>query len=96
MTTAEMPFYGGSKNFIWKFQCEIRSFTFFQYIAVGKDESLSETEVLQMQNAMRETDSPAAVDVCDEEIIDILIAISVVSKRLAEKLRQLNEKETST
>ena len=37
-----------------------------------------------MQNAMRE---PAKRDARDEEIIDILIAISVVSKRLAEKLR---------
>lgn len=43
-----------------------------------------------MQTAMRE---PAERD---EEIIDILIAISVVSKRLAEKLRKLNKKETTT
>lgn len=75
---------------------EIRSFGIFQYIAVRKAESFSETEVLQMQNAMRnETDSR---NKNDEEIIDILIAISVVSKRLAkklEKLRQTEEKECS-
>lgn len=52
-----------------------------------------ETEVLQMQAAMRE---PAERDARDEEIIDILIAIGVVSKRLAEKLRKLNKKETTT
>lgn len=77
----------------WIIFCEIRSFTVFQYIAVRRDTSLSEREVLQMQNAMRE---PAKRDARDDEIIDILIAISVVSKRLAEKLRKLNEKETAT
>ena len=46
-----------------------------------------------MQSAMRE---PAERDARDDEIIDILIAISVVSKRLAEKLRKSNEKETTT
>lgn len=76
-----------------KFLCEFRSFPAFQYIAVRKDKSLSETEVLQMQAAMRE---PTERDARDEEIIDILIAISVVSKRLAEKLRKLNKKETTT
>lgn len=45
-----------------------------------------------MQTAMRE---PLERDTRNEEIIDILIAISVVSKRLAEKLRKLNEKETT-
>lgn len=46
-----------------------------------------------MQSAMRE---PAERDARDDEIIDILIAISVVSKQLAEKLRKLNKKETTT
>lgn len=76
-----------------KFLCEFRSFPVSQYIADRKDKSLSETEVLQMQAAMRE---PAEHDARDEEIIDILIAISVVSKRLAEKLRKSNKKETTT
>lgn len=76
-----------------KFLCEFRSFPAFQYIAVRKDKSLLETEVLQMQAAIRE---PTEHDARDEEIIDILIAISVVSKRLAEKLRKLNKKETTT
>ncbi len=72
---------------------EFRIFPVFQYIAVRRAKSLSETEVLQVQAAMRE---PAEHDVRDEEIIDILIAISVVSKRLAEKLRKLSGKETTT
>ena len=42
-----------------------------------------------MQAAMRE---PAERDARDEEIIDILIAISVVSKRLAEKLRKVKKR----
>ena len=46
-----------------------------------------------MQSAMRES---AERDAHDDEIIDILIAISVVSKQLAEKLRKLNKKETTT
>ena len=46
-----------------------------------------------MQSAMRE---PAEHDARDEEIIDMLIAISVVSKQLAEKLRKSNKKETTT
>lgn len=80
----------GKKKFFQKFLPQFRSFPVFQYIAVRKGKNLSETEVLQMQTAMRE---PAERD---EEIIDILIAISVVSKRLAEKLRKLNKKETTT
>ena len=81
------------KNFFRKFLREIRIFPDSQYIAVRRDKSLSEMEVPQMQDAMRE---PAERDARDEEIIDILIAISVVSKRLAEKLRKLNGKETTT
>lgn len=77
----------------WIFLLEIRIYPVFQYIAVRKDKSLSETEVLQMQAAMRE---PVEHDARDEEIVDILIAISVVSKRLAEKLRKMNGKETTT
>lgn len=76
-----------------KFFREFRSFPVFQYIAVRKAKSPSEMEVLQMQSAMRE---PAERDARDDEIIDILIAISVVSKRLAEKLRKSNKKETTT
>ena len=83
----------GKKIFSAKFLREIRIFPDSQYIAVRRDKSLSEMEVLQMQAAMRE---PAERDARDEEIIDILIAISVVSKRLAEKLRKLNGKETTT
>jgi len=91
-SNSSFPNRTGRKLF-QKFLCEIRSFPVSQYIAVRKDKSLSETEVLQMQTAMRE---PAGCDARNEEIIDILIAISVVSKRLAEKLRKLNEKETTT
>lgn len=58
-----------------------------------KGMSLSETEVLQMQNAMREEKLPQESSELDEEIIDVLIAISVVSRRLAEKLRCQSENE---
>ena len=46
-----------------------------------------------MQNAMREEKLPPTSSELDEELIDVLIAISVVSKRLAEKLRCQNENE---
>lgn len=36
-------------------------------------------------------DSTSAIDAVDEELIDTLIAISVVAKRLAAKLRQKQE-----
>ena len=75
----------------WIFLLEIRIYPVFQYIAVRKEKRLA--EVLQMQAAMRE---PVEHDARDEEIVDILIAISVVSKRLAEKLRKMNGKETTT
>lgn len=40
-------------------------------------------------------DKPHGRDAPDEELIDMLIAVSVVAKRLAEKLRQqLKNKET--
>jgi len=38
-------------------------------------------------------DHASATDTVDEELIDTLIAISVVAKRLAAKLRQVLEKE---
>lgn len=38
-------------------------------------------------------DHASATDTVDEELIDTLIAISVVAKRLAAKLRQDLEKE---
>ena len=43
-------------------------------------------------------DHASAIDSVDEELIDTLIAISVVSKRLAAKLRQEleNEREGKT
>lgn len=36
---------------------------------------------------------PPGSDAADEELIDILIAVSVVAKRLAEKLRKQMDKE---
>lgn len=41
-------------------------------------------------------DSASPIDVADEELIDTLIAISVVAKRLAAKLRQSNEKQSES
>jgi len=48
-------------------------------------------EVLQMQKAMCVNTKPLEDEVPDEELIDTLIAISVVSKRLATKLRKLKD-----
>lgn len=50
-----------------------------------------ETEVLQMQDAMRGNAKPLDSET-DEELIDTLVAISVVSKRLATRLRKDKEK----
>ena len=73
-----------SKNFL-----EIGSFIKNKYIAVRKGKTQSEREVLQMQEEMNVAgESP----IPDEELIDTLIAISVVSKRLAHKLRIIKEK----
>ena len=41
-------------------------------------------------------DSASPIDAADEEFIDTLIAISVVAKRLAAKLRQSNEKQSES
>lgn len=38
---------------------------------------------------------PPGADAADEELIDTLIAVSVVAKRLAEKLRKPPEKENA-
>lgn len=44
----------------------------------------------------RNPNSPRGRDTPDEELIDMLIAVSVVAKRLAEKLREKEaNKETS-
>lgn len=41
-------------------------------------------------------DSASPIDAADEELIDTLIAISVVAKRLAAKLRQSNENQNGS
>lgn len=48
-------------------------------------------EVLQMQKAMCVNTKPLEDELPDEELIDTLIAISVVSKRLAAKLRKIKD-----
>lgn len=68
---------------------EISTFIKFQYIAVRKGKTQSESEV-QMNN-MSEMDEILKDEIPDEELIDTLIAISVVSKRLAHKLRIIKE-----
>ena len=73
-----------SKNFL-----EIGSFSKSKYIAVRKGKTQSESEV-QMNN-MSEMDEILKDEIPDEELIDTLIAISVVSKRLAHKLRIIKE-----
>ena len=60
-----------------------------EYIALRRDTSPSEMEVLQMQTAMRVDAMPKEDEIPDEELIDTLIAISVVAKRLAMKLRKI-------
>src|SRR5574344_2054873 len=76
-----------SKNFL-----EIGSFSKSKYIAVRKGKTQSEREVLQMQEEMNVAGESPIPDIPDEELIDTLIAISVVSKRLAHKLRIIKEK----
>ena len=57
-----------------------------------KEITLSEREVLQMQ---KETIEKAAQpEAADEELIDVLIAISVVAKRLARKLQNEQKGES--
>ena len=68
------------------FHVEIMTFSFFKYISpVRKNKTQSEREVLQMQKESIE--KTASLDGTDEELIDVLIAISVVAKRLARKLQ---------
>ena len=45
---------------------------------------------MQTETTVKGRSAPAAVD---EELIDVLIAISVVAKRLASNLRQQNENQ---
>jgi hypothetical protein len=71
---------------------EISSSRFSQYIAVRKGMTHSERKVLQMQKEMNVSDEPLDQELPDEELIDTLIAISVVSKKLATKLRVIKEK----
>ena len=54
--------------------------------------SYSEREVLQMQKESIE--KTAGLDGTDEELIDVLIAISVVAKRLARKLQNEQKGES--
>ena len=75
------------KKYFSKKFFEIRSFGNSQYIAVRKGKNLSETEVLQLQKEMT-VNSPPGEDIPDEELIDTLMAISVVAKRLAKKLEE--------
>ena len=74
-----------------KIFAKLRKNSFPGCIADRKDKSLSEMEVLQMQNAMRVDAMPQEDEIPDEELIDTLIAISVVTKRLAMKLRKIKD-----
>jgi hypothetical protein len=76
---------------IFNFTLEFGIFLPLKYIALRKDMNLSETEVLQMQNAMRVSIESLVPDTSDEELIDTLIAISVVSRRLAQRLRKIKD-----
>jgi hypothetical protein len=80
------------EKIISKIFLEIGSFIKSKYIAVRKGKTQSEREVLQMQKEMNVAGESPIPDIPDEELIDTLIAISVVSKRLAHKLRIIKEK----
>ena len=55
-------------------------------------ESHSETEVLQMQEKTESTRDTQL----DEELADVLIAISVIAKRLDRKLQAVNQEGSTT
>lgn len=80
------------EKIISKIFLEIGSFIKSKYIAVRKGKTHSERKVLQMQKEMNVSDESLDQELPDEELIDTLIAISVVSKRLAHKLRVIKEK----
>lgn len=70
----------------------IRSFHIELSLHSWKGRTLSEREVLQMQKESIE--KTAGLDGTDEELIDVLIAISVVAKRLARKLQNEQKGES--
>ena len=73
-----------TKEKIFKiFQISIVKISDFSLLGIRRTESHSEMEVLQMQTDMSEETRQA-----NAEAIDTLIAISVVAKVLAEKLRK--------
>ena len=82
-----------------------RFFCFFQHLPelsrqkalrkIERHESHSESEVLQMQTETIDKSQQATPQI-EEELIDTLIAISVVAKRLAANLRQQNKENGGT
>jgi hypothetical protein len=84
------PLTADDEKINFKNYLEISTFIKFQYIAVRKGKTQSESEVTM--NNMSEMDEVIKDELPDEELIDTLIAISVVSKRLAHKLRIIKEK----
>lgn len=51
---------------------------------------------VRLRQMVKTNDSASAIDTVDEELIDTLIAISVVAKRLAAKLRQNQENKSES
>ena len=62
---------------------------------IERQQSHSESEVLQMQTETIDKSQQATPQI-EEELIDTLIAISVVAKRLAANLRQQNKENGGT
>ena len=62
---------------------------------IERQQSPSESEVLQMQTETIDKSQRATPQI-EEELIDTLIAISVVAKRLAANLRQQNKENVGT
>ena len=56
-----------------------------------RGKSPSEREVLQMQDAMREEKPATEERATDEELYEVLVAISVVARQLAKKVIQKGE-----
>ena len=73
------------KTFSKNFPEKSENVAFGNLDQIERQGSRSERKVLQMQKESIE--KTAGLDGTDEELIDVLIAISVVAKRLARKLQ---------
>lgn len=80
------------KTFSKNFPEKSENVAFGNLDQIERQGSRSERKVLQMQKESIE--KTAGLDGTDEELIDVLIAISVVAKRLARKLQNEQKGES--